>query len=188
MNTRYGTKCFSVRLEGRFSVPACTHGERRAERPSRLAAGHRRQAARRGLDGHEHDATVDQAGTSYHVLPGHGSFRGLPDAGQPQPGVGKAGTAMSRARSTLSGVSQRRARGCRASSRLGRVSAYGRRISGTPWLTGMSSRGSGNIIPAVFALIAPDPVHDDRKLARDRHFSAAHADALGESEAPCLER
>jgi hypothetical protein len=32
---------------GRFSVPACTHGERRAERPSRMAVGHRHR--RRGL-------------------------------------------------------------------------------------------------------------------------------------------
>ncbi len=34
---------FSVRLERRFSVPACTTRERRAERRSRLAAGHRRR-------------------------------------------------------------------------------------------------------------------------------------------------
>src|SRR5437764_15035085 len=31
---------------------------------------------------------------------GHGSFRGLPDVSEPQRGVGEAGTAMSRARST----------------------------------------------------------------------------------------
>ena len=34
---------FLVRLERRFSVPACTTRERRAERRSRLAAGHRRR-------------------------------------------------------------------------------------------------------------------------------------------------
>jgi putative ribosome biogenesis GTPase RsgA len=30
---------------GRFSVPACTHGERRAERQSRMAAGYHRRRA-----------------------------------------------------------------------------------------------------------------------------------------------
>jgi hypothetical protein len=52
---------FSVRLKRRFSVPACTIGGRRAQRRSRLAAGHR-GAARSGLDGREHGASLAQAG------------------------------------------------------------------------------------------------------------------------------
>ncbi len=35
--------CFFVRLEGRFSAPACMISPRRAERRSRLAGGHRRR-------------------------------------------------------------------------------------------------------------------------------------------------
>jgi hypothetical protein len=35
-------------------------------------------AARSGLDGREHDASLDRAGALYHVLPGHGSFRAIP--------------------------------------------------------------------------------------------------------------
>jgi alkylation response protein AidB-like acyl-CoA dehydrogenase len=40
------------------------------------------------------------------------------------------------------------------------------------------SRRGGNVVPAVFAAVAPDPVHDDRELARDGHFGAAHAETL----------
>jgi hypothetical protein len=51
---------FSVRLKRRFSVPACGIRQRRAQLRSRLAEGHR-EAARSGLDGSEHGATLDQA-------------------------------------------------------------------------------------------------------------------------------
>jgi hypothetical protein len=66
--------CFSVRLESRFSVPACAITERHAEWPSRearsraeprIAAPLRRAwRARRALDldGREHGATLDQVG------------------------------------------------------------------------------------------------------------------------------
>jgi hypothetical protein len=47
---------------------------RRAQWPSRLAAGHRRQAAHRGLEGPEHDATLDQVGTCGCILPGSWFF------------------------------------------------------------------------------------------------------------------
>jgi len=58
-----------------------------------------------------------------HVLPGSWFFPRSARAGQPQPGIGETGTAMSETRSTPRGVSQRRPRDCQASSRLGRVSA-----------------------------------------------------------------
>lgn len=46
---------------------------RRAQRRSRLAVGHRRQAAL-GLDSHEHDARLDQVGTYGCILPGSWFF------------------------------------------------------------------------------------------------------------------
>jgi len=72
---------------------------RRAQGRSRLAAGHRRR--RRGLDGREHGATLDQTGiyaTSCRVMV---LSAVCPVVGQPQPGIGEAGTAMSETRSTF---------------------------------------------------------------------------------------
>jgi hypothetical protein len=52
-----------IRLLGsaarRFSVPARKPQARRAQRQSRLAAGHA-EGARSGLDGREHDATLER--------------------------------------------------------------------------------------------------------------------------------
>jgi hypothetical protein len=61
---------------GPFLRPGLRIGVRRAQGRSRLAAGHRRR--RRGLDGSEHGATLDQTGIYATSCRGHGSFRGLP--------------------------------------------------------------------------------------------------------------
>jgi hypothetical protein len=61
-------------LEGRFSDPACISRVRGAQWPSRLNRRSPPQAARSGLDGHEHGAMLDQARAFYHVLPGSWFF------------------------------------------------------------------------------------------------------------------
>ena len=101
-----------------------------------------------------------------------------PMMSEPQPGVGEAGTAMSRARSSGQacrneerGVAVPRPGGTRL--RLGSAD-FGKLL---PW-HGSSGRGRRYSRPAVFAAIAPNPVHADRKLARHRDFGASHADAF----------
>src|SRR5215831_18370976 len=68
-------RCFSVRL--RAVSPSRPAGQHRAahRRRSRLAVGHRRNAAQCGLDGREHGATLNQVGSgrflSRHTLRGY---------------------------------------------------------------------------------------------------------------------
>src|SRR6266568_7972352 len=57
---RLARASFSVWLWGPFLRPGLRIEVRRAQGRSRLAAGHRRR--RRGLDGREHGATLDQTG------------------------------------------------------------------------------------------------------------------------------
>ena len=108
---------------GRFSVPACTIPRRRAQRRSRRAAGHR-AAARSVLDGREHGASLDHAGTPAAMAPPCRVMvlSAVRPRGQPQHGVGEADAPMSRARSHRC-APQRRTRGRQASSRLGQATA-----------------------------------------------------------------
>ena len=159
---------------------------RRAQRRSRLAAGHRRQAAHRGLEGHEHGATLDQVGTCCCVLPGSWFFP-------------RSARAVSRnlASGRLAPLCPERGQLCEECRSEGLGVAIPRPgwdafppVGGTRkllWPIGRQSCHSGNIAPAVLAAVAPDPMHDNGKLAGDGHFGAAHTDSLGEREAPRLE-
>ena len=60
-------KAFLFGGRDRFSAPACNLQQRRAQLPSRLAEGYR-EAARSGLDGSEHGATLDQVGSFCRTL------------------------------------------------------------------------------------------------------------------------
>jgi len=73
---RLARASFSAWLWGPFLRPGLRIEVRRAQGRSRLAPGHRRR--RRGLDGREHGATLDQTGIYGTSCRGHGSFRGLP--------------------------------------------------------------------------------------------------------------
>ena len=119
----------------RYWVRLVPVANRRAPRASRSALTSDGAAPRgrclfahRGKPGWYSVAVFEQAASSR----GHGSFRGLL-LSEPQPGVGEADTPMSRARSTRSGVSQRKTRGCRASSRRDAPPPQGRRISVSSW-------------------------------------------------------
>ena len=72
----FGKSKFLSSAWGPFLRPGLRIEVRRAQGRSRLAAGHRRR--RRGLDGREHGATLDQTGIYATSCRGHGSFRGLP--------------------------------------------------------------------------------------------------------------
>ncbi len=114
-----GEMLFLCSAEGRFSVPACRSTCKKnssavlgqacpgseQEGPARVAqCPHERRSgargrclfAHRGKPGWHSVAVFEHAASSR----GHGSFRGLRDMSEPQRGVGEAGTAMSRARST----------------------------------------------------------------------------------------
>ena len=84
-----GQACPGSEQEGPARVAQCPHKQRSGARGRCLFA-------HRGKPGWHSAAVFEQAASSR----GHGSFRGLPDMSEPQLGVGEAGTAMSRARST----------------------------------------------------------------------------------------
>jgi hypothetical protein len=159
---------------------------RRAQWPSRLAAGHRRQAAHRGLEGHEHDATLDQVGTCGCILPGSWFFprsarvvsRNLASE-RLAPLCPERGQLDNERRMEELGVAKPRP-GWDASPPVGGT----RKLL---WPIGRQSCHGGNVAPAVLAAVAPDPMHDDGELAGDGHFGAAHTNSLGEREAPRLE-
>ena len=69
----------------------------------------------------------------------------------------------------------------------GRATAYVRRISVSFCPAWSSGGGRRYRRPAVFAVIAPNPVHDDRELARDRDFGASHANSFRQPQAPALQ-
>src|ERR1700680_1082382 len=85
-------------------------------------------------------------------------------------------------------VSQRRTRGCPASSQQ---DALPPRVGGFREAIAFGDGSSGGSRwyrrPAVLAVSAPNPMHDDRELARDRDFGASHANSFREPEAPALQ-
>jgi hypothetical protein len=84
-----GQACPGSEQEGPARVAQCPH-ERRSGARGRYLFAHR------GKPGWHSVAVFEHATSSR----GHGSFRGLLEMSEPQRGVGEAGTAMSRARST----------------------------------------------------------------------------------------
>ena len=129
------------------------------------------QAALCGLDGCEHGATLDLAGSRI-VLPGHGSFRGWTWHRN------KAGTSMSR---TQSAGKSRRGKREVANPRPG---WDGSRLDQAD-LVLLCGCGRG-IAPIKVAILLPNVMHDDGQFLGNRNLGATHADA-GERDAPCLE-
>jgi len=142
-----------------------------------MAAGHRRRRRVASLTATSTASRLPRSGP-FHVLPGHGSFRGLSGSasrnlasGRLAPLCPERGQLDNERRSEELGV---------AIPRPG-WDASPPRVGGTReplWLIRLS-RHAGKLAPAVFAAVAPHPVHDDRKLARNSYFGAADANPLG---------
>ena len=157
--------------------------DRSAARAAAVKTGRRPppQAVHRGLDGHKHDATLDQVGTCCCVLPGSWFFP-------------RSAGAVSR-----NLASGRLAPLCLERGQLDRERRNGELgvaeprpgWDGVPPIAGGSRNlyGSsgcdhcGLAAPAKFAAVAPDPVHDDDVLDNMANFGAVRRalTSLGQS-------
>ena len=178
----FQTLRFFVRLKGPFLRPGLQVPNascRAAVKTWPQATAQRRVAVLRAA---LHDATLDQLGSPF-VLPGHGSFRGLPTAAAAT-WHRKAGTPMSRARSLGKAAAGKTGLPClvpagRVPALIGRNSKLGEVVGG--------SDHRGHLATREVAIILPDAMHDHGEFACHRHFRPAHADPRREHQPPAAQ-